>query len=40
MQGAATQMAGNLKSALPNLKGSFAIQLMKQSYCPAALGAN
>lgn len=38
MQRAATQMAGNLKSALPNLREGFAIQQMKQSYCPAALG--
>jgi hypothetical protein len=33
-------MAGNLKSALPNLRETFAIQQDKQSYCPAALGAS
>jgi hypothetical protein len=31
MQAAATQMAGNLKSTLPNLKEGFAIQLTSRA---------
>ncbi len=38
MQRAATQMAGNLKSALAQPERGFCHPTDKQSYCPAALG--
>src|ERR1051325_7195877 len=40
MQGAATQMAGNLKSALAQPERGFCHPTNKQSYCPAACSVN